>query len=402
MGRWGLLVGVLIGLATLVLQNLVIALPLVVFGQSVMVLPLGVWMGVAIAIGALGNFLLVMLGQAGAQGKRREPELRPARPKNRQGSARRQVVESLAEEIWEEDETPSSREQPEEEWSVGAGDGQTRRSPNRRRPVEGLEEFEASPEDEALEDVIGGWEEPNRSQQGWDYEPEWDEEEAWVRPGTGRRPTRSRPQPPSVTPRPSSGSPQATSTRSPQSPQSPPTPRPQSPPEEPPPPPPLKNFEKPGRPIQREQAGSVYSYRYRDDADEMANETVNTTKTTKTTEATGPEKQQQQPPQSAPTPQPLITPLPKESIKAPTSDAPPERSPSNPPTPARQPRTPLNLPPESEAPKPQRRSVMDAEYRVLRPPDPNYDDRRSPQGRDDWDELDNDFDRAGEDDWDDW
>ena len=386
MGRWVLLVGVLIGLATLVLQNLAIALPLVVFGQSVMVLPLGVWMGLAIAIGALGNGLLVMLGQASPQ-RRREPELRPVRPKTRSGSSRRQMVESLAEEIWEDEEDEPRREQrraqPDDEWSVGVEDGEERRSPRRRRPIK------EPPEDDALEDVIGGWEEPNRSQQGWNYEPEWDEEEAWVRPGTGRRPTRSRQRPPSVTPHPSLDNPQEPATRSPSE------PRPQSPPAAPPP---LKNFEKPGRPIQREQAGSVYSYRYRDDIDET--DKIDEITDVETDVAGVPQAQQN--PQSDPTSQPLITPPPK----ATPSERTPERSPSNPPAPIRKPRTPLNLPPESEAAKatskPQRRSVMDAEYRVLRPPDPDYDDRRSPQGRDDWDESDNDFGRTGEDDWDDW
>ena len=49
--------GALGALAILVLQNLSVVLPLVILGQPVVALPVGVWMGIAIATGVLTNGL---------------------------------------------------------------------------------------------------------------------------------------------------------------------------------------------------------------------------------------------------------------------------------------------------------------------------------------------------------
>ena len=407
MGRIVLLLGVLLGLAVLVLQNLMVVVPLVVLGQPLVALPLGVWMGMAIAVGGLGNGVLMLLARPVSRRRLTEPELRPARPGGGRGSSsRRQVVESLAEEIWEDEQVSSEPERsPEEEWTAVASDagGKGRRSPGRGR-------IAAEPE-EALEDVIGGWNEPNRSQPGWEYEPEWDEEEAWTQPGTGvrRRSPRERQSPPHQEPRPAS-------------------PSPSSPPAEARPV--LKDFEKPRRPMEGQQKGSVYSYRYgRGEGDGPVDRPMSPPDTASA--RVGPENQEMgaegesagsersepliTPPPRSPAP-PISTPPPasgdpgddqKRSPSTVGSEATPSRAAEGPSSSLPKERTPLNLPPESEAPQSKapkpRRSVMDAEYRVLRPPNPDYDERSPLQNRetadDDWDQGDR---QGDDDDWDDW
>ena len=447
MGRLVLLLAALVGVLMVVGQNLSTVLPLVVLGQPLVALPLGVWMGGAIAIGVLGNGLLMLLG-SGSQRSRREPELRAARPGARRGSSRRQVVESLAEEIWEEEPGASSRDGaasagPEDEWSVGgAGDAAAERGRSPRRRVR----EEEAPEGE-LEEVSGGWSEPNRSRQGWDYEPEWDEDEAWVRPGTGRRPPRSRQQSPvSSDPSPVTGGAQPGESRPGASRRpeesgaerterteradrrdSEPTPQ-------------LKNFEKAGRPVEERQSGSVYSYRYREDGDVEGDGAGAGAEDARAGGRSTPPPAPPPPPPPAPPSTSSPAPAPRPIITPPPVDVPPKVSPRGSPAdggPSRPPitlgerkpgerpggsesakrensrraadygeseeviaspsgrsqgrrgdRKPLNLPPESEAPpQPKRQSVMDAEYRVLRPPD------------DDWE----DFGDEGDDgDWDDW
>ncbi|MEM1426714.1 MAG: hypothetical protein AAGF75_09200 [Cyanobacteria bacterium P01_H01_bin.130] len=461
MGRVVLLLVGLLGVLIVVLQNLSVVLPLVVLGQPLVALPLGVWIGGAIALGVLGNGLLMLLG-SGSQRSRREPELRAARPGARRGtSSRRQVVESLAEEIWEEESGVPGRESAEaakagdeDEWSVGgaredAPGAERGRSPRRVRE-------EAADEGE-LEEVIGGWSEPNRSRQGWDYEPEWDEDEAWVRPGTGRRPMRSRQKSPEspVSPSPSSESEEGRYKES----------RPEeSVPDrtersdgrtarraddraagrdagrDSEPAPQLKNFEKAGRPVQGQQSGSVYSYRYREDEDieEGYAEEGDLEEGDAGTQGAGAGERSTPPPVASPSPapRPLITPPPvdmppKASPRTSPNEPPVDDAPPRPPISLRDKtlgeksegsksakrensrrtddraseeviaapppsrsqsrrgdRAPLNLPPESEAPpQPRREPVMDAEYRVLRPPD------------DDWEDFGDDRDDG---DWDDW
>ncbi|MEM6503310.1 MAG: hypothetical protein AAF685_15930 [Cyanobacteria bacterium P01_C01_bin.89] len=398
--------GALGALAILVLQNLSVVLPLVILGQPVVALPVGVWMGIAIATGVLTNGLLVLIGSPVPQ-RRREPELRPGRSPGRRESSRRQTVESMAEEIWDEEGSASDGAAKEEdEWSVAAqtadaGGGSGRRS--RRIPKS------ESAGDEELEEVIGGWNEPNRSRQGWDYEPEWDEDEAWTQPGTGvrRRPPRDRPRPKDrqsdnlpVNGAVESGAKNAVSN---------PIParegdnrgRAEAPPSE------LRNFEK-QRPLRGEQTGSTYSYSYRnrdDGSGDRADGSADKGDQGKDNGANGGESEETS------RPEPLITPPPAQpnsSFNPPVSPAPPIRAinqddddepltvpeRSRPEISPRQraQRPPLNLPPESEAPKPSqpRKSVMDADYRVIRPADPDYDGR-SP---DDWDRQEGD--------WEDW
>ncbi|MEM9771004.1 MAG: hypothetical protein AAF889_05305 [Cyanobacteria bacterium P01_D01_bin.73] len=402
MGRLALVIGVVVGLLILVLQNLSVVLPLVVLGQPLIALPVGVWMAIAIILGVLANGLLALLGSS-APPRRREPDLQPARSPSRRNSSRRQTVESMAEEIWEEQPAPKVEDSPamvppasqdEDEW-VAAGreasstsEGQ-RRSPGRiPRPQE---------QDDELEEVIGGWSEPNRSRQGWDYEPEWDEDEAWTQPGTGvrRRPPRDRQ--PSKKPAAANDSKNVANGNVSESVDrsEPNVVRSQNLPKDQPPQ--LKNFEKQGRPTQGKQTGSVYSYSYRDgDGGEVAPDGTRSV-------ANGEETSDRA--------QPLVTPPPK-----PSTDNPPARANSRredrdvrgdrtdepileiPPAQQRSRRSPLNLPPEPEAPQPSqsRRSVMDADYRVIRPPDPDYEGR-SPRGRDGWDEQDGDWEE-----WEDW
>ncbi|MGD1849489.1 MAG: hypothetical protein ACFCBU_02405, partial [Cyanophyceae cyanobacterium] len=131
MGRLVILLGAIAALAALVLQYLSVVLPLVVFGQPVVALPVGVWMGIAIATGVLANALLVLHGSP-VPSSRRDPELRPGRSPGRQGSSRRQTVESMAEEIWDDGGAASGGAQAEDERSV-AGDAAESGSASGRR-----------------------------------------------------------------------------------------------------------------------------------------------------------------------------------------------------------------------------------------------------------------------------
>ncbi|MEM1426156.1 MAG: hypothetical protein AAGF75_06340 [Cyanobacteria bacterium P01_H01_bin.130] len=445
MGRLVLLLAALVGVLIVVFQNLSTVLPLVVLGQPLVALPLGVWIGGAIAIGVLGNGLLRVLG-AGSQRSRREPELRAARPGARRGSSRRQVVESLAEEIWEEEPGAPIRDGAEaapagseDEWSVGGAGAEDAAAERGRSPRRRVREEEA-PEGE-LEEVIGGWSEPNRSRQGWDYEPEWDEDEAWVRPGTGRRPPRSRQQPPvSSDSSPVAGGDRVGESRPGESrrqegsraermERAERTERADGRDSEPAPQ--LKNFEKAGRPVEERQSGSVYSYRYREDGsvEEEGAGAEDARAGEASAPSPAPSSASPSAPPSAPSPapRPIITPPPVDMPpRASSADGGPSRppitlgerkpgekaggsesakrensrrapdygeseevlaSPSGRSQSRRGDRKPLNLPPESEAPsQPKRKSVMDAEYRVLRPPDDDWEDFGDEEGDGDWDD----------------
>ncbi|MCG9887079.1 MAG: hypothetical protein MH825_16230 [Cyanobacteria bacterium] len=374
-GRW-IVVAIAVGLPLAIAgQNWQMTVALVVLGQSTLALPVGLWMAMAIAAGLVTSLLLgLLLGVGGRSRDRLDWSAKEKPTYVRQRSARQRSVESLAEEVWETADPPegkSSRRSASAARSVPAADPESwdetayeeaeadaiarewageprKRQPRRRRP-------DPAATAAAFEEEMAGWTEPDRPAKGWsadrsaprDRDPDdldWDEE---ALPET--------PQP-----------------RSPR-----PAPRPT--------PPPAPPVERSQRPIRQDRQGSVYSYSYRegDGPDDTAGDEA------------PPRTLIPPPPRDSNPPQPQ----PPEAIAPEPPDAPPLLDEGPNPEPLEPVRLPepkrppaLDLPP----PETRSRSVMDADYRVLRPPADPAGDRpnRRPADRtangEDWD------------DWDDW
>lgn len=373
-GRW-IVVAIAVGLPLAIAgQNWQMTVALVVLGQSTLALPVGLWMAMVIAAGLVTSLLLgLLLGVGGRSRDRLDWSAKEKPTYVRQRSARQRSVESLAEEVWETAQPPEeqparpSRRSPSEPWDETAyeeaeADAIAREwagEPRKRQPRRRRSDPAATAA--AFEEEMAGWTEPDRPAKGWS--------------GNRAGADRSRGQDPDLEDL-------DWEEETPPAPPQPRSPRP-APRPTPPPAPPVERSQ---RPVRKDRQGSVYSYSYRegDGPDE-------------TSGANGEEE----------APRTLIPPPPKEfrdspppedfgelkESAAPILDEGPNPEPLEPvrlPEPKRPPA--LDLPP----PETRSRSVMDADYRVLRPPADPAGDRpnRRPADRtangEDWD------------DWDDW
>lgn len=381
-GRWVVL-AIAAGLPlAIALQNWQTTVALVVLGQSTLALPVGLWMAAAIAAGLVTSLLLGLLLGIGGRSRDRLDWSAPEKPTYvRQRSARQRSVESLADEVWETADppegkpsrrsTPAARSVPTadpESWDETAYEeaeadaiarewaGEPRkRQPRRRRP-------DPAATAAAFDEELEGWSEPDRPAKGWSA------------------PDRSAPRDAGLDPDDLDWEENAPESPQPRSPR--PAPRPA--------PPPAPPVERSQRPIRKNRQGSVYSYSYRegdgeDDAAGVDDAPPRTLIPPPPKDLEPPSPPEVDDPAPAPPFPPILdegpNPEPLEPVRLPEPKRPPA----------------LDLPP----PETRSRSIMDADYRVLRPPAdpaapesrPNRRDRGpadGPGGGEDWD------------DWDDW
>jgi hypothetical protein len=339
------LVGLLLlglSLVLVAIQNPTPVVPLVVLGQSVAALPLGWWLAGAIGAGAIAMGCVELLVQVGRRAPRPVVDRRAKPSAGPSTSPRQRVLDN-------------SLTEAADEWSEADGPEDRRDSSGKKSWRSRLFSMEAEPRPSAvaadLEEELSGWSAPDRSQKGWNHDPEWDEWEeaqaaAAANAAAANAPRRSPPgerpeqptRPANRVDRPFDRSANPLGDRADQ-------PRPSGSPA--PPTPAAKPIEAPTRPAANQQQGTVYSIRYQRDAD-SADESSDTDHAT----------------------------------DRPTDRPAPARSP--------EPDSEPDLPP----PETRSRAVTDAEYRVLIPPPPEASDP-PPRARSDWDKP------TTQEDWDD-
>ena len=257
------LLGLLLLGAAMVLvamQNSAPLLPLVVLGQPVLVLPLGWWLAGAIGAGAVTMGVVGLLGRLGRSGRRGHPVPPSANRADRAAASPRQRIleTSLGDES-----APAGSRAADDEWETEGGESARSKSSRRWRWLSLEAEPRPSVNAADLEEELSGWSAPDRPQKGWSYDPEWDEwdGESAQPAAAARSAPVDRPRPANRIDRPFDLADESQSDR------------PTAPPPAPAPPapaPPAKPIEAPVQPTASDRQGTVYSIRYRRDAEVVA------------------------------------------------------------------------------------------------------------------------------------
>lgn len=184
------LVGLLLLAVSLVLvavQNPQPIVPLVVLGQPMLALPLGWWLAGAIGSGAVTMGCIELLAQVGRRSTWPTPVIdRRAKPSTEPPSSPRQRV------------LDNSLHEAADEWSDADGPDNQRDASGKKSWRSRLFSLEAEPRPSAvaadLEQELADWSAPDRSQKGWNHDPEWDEwEDPSANPARAAAPRRSPP-----------------------------------------------------------------------------------------------------------------------------------------------------------------------------------------------------------------